>query len=146
MADTPLAGDFLIADLLNGAISDVLGDFLQTQNVATSQTTTSTSYTDLATVGPTVSITSRGTRAIAIWNLTQSTTAGSCASCVAVSAGTTTAAADSFGQVGSNSGGKVTGFAVFTINPNVVNTYTLRYRVTGGTGTFLDRRLLVWAP
>lgn len=146
MADTPLAGDFLIADLLNGAISDVLGDFAATQNVSTSQTTTSTSYTDLATVGPTVSITSRGTMAVAIWNLTQSTTSGSCASSIAVSGGTTIAAADSSGQVGSNSGFKVTGWAVFTINPNVSNTYTLRYRVTSGTGTFLDRRLLVWAP
>lgn len=145
MADTPLAGDFLTADLLNGALSDVLGDFLGTQNVATLQTTTSTSYTDLATVGPTATITSKGTKAIALWALNQSTTSGSCASSVAVSGATTTAAADTSGTVGSDGGRTAIGWAVFTITPGS-NTYTLKYRVTGGTGTFLDRRMMVWAP
>ncbi len=146
MADSILAGDKLTADLLNGAFRDLLTDFAALQNVATSQTTTSTSYADLATVGPTVSLTSTGTVAFVIWSLTQSTTSGSCASSPAVSGGTVIAAADSFGQVGSNSGQRQTGWAVFTINTNVVNTYTLRYRVTGGTGTFLDRRMWVFAP
>lgn len=146
MADTILAGDKLTADLINGAFRDLLADFSSTQNVATSQTTTSTSYADLATVGPTVTLTSTGTLAIVLWNLNQSTTSGSCASSIAVSSGTVIAAADSFGQVGSNSGTKVTGWAVFTINPNVANIYTMKYRVTGGTGTFLDRRMWVFAP
>jgi len=145
VADTPLAGDEVTADLLNGAISDVFGDFLGSHNVATSQTTTSTSYTDLATVGPTATVTSIGTKALVIWACTQSTTSGSCASSPAVSGSTTTAAADSHGTVGSDSGRTAIGWAFFTITPGS-NTYTLKYRVTGGTGTFLDRRMMVWAP
>jgi hypothetical protein len=145
MADTLLAGDFAVADLITGAISDVLVDFLGSQNVATAQTTTSTSYADLATVGPTATVTSKGTRALVLWGLTQATTSGSCASSVAVSGSTTVAAADSHGTVGSDGGRTSIGWALFTITPGS-NTYTLRYRVTGGTGTFLDRRMLVWAP
>jgi hypothetical protein len=145
VADTPLAGDKVTADLLNGAISDVFGDFLGSHNVATSQNTTSTSYTDLATVGPTTTITSRGTKALVIWACTQFTTSGSCATSAAVSGATTVAAADSHGTVGSDAGRVAIGWAFFTINPGS-NTYTLKYRVSGGTGTFLDRRMLVWAP
>ena len=145
MADTPLAGDKVTADLLNGAISDVLADFFGTQNVSTSQTTTSTSYADLATVGPTATVVSKGTVAVVLWADVQSTTSGSAASSPAVSGATTTAASDTWGAIASDSTRTTVGWAVFTITPGS-NTYTIKYRVTGGTGTFRDRRMFVWAP
>lgn len=131
----------------NLAIATLLSSKSGYSAVATSQTTASTTYADLATVGPQVALTSVGTRALVFWMLTQLATVGTAASCPVVSGATTIAGADSFGVVGSDGGSNKMGFAFLTINPGL-NTYTLKYRVTGGgaTGTFLDRRMLVLAP
>lgn len=131
--------------LVNAAIAALLSSKASLSAVATSQTTTSITYADLATIGPQVALTSVGTRALVFWMLTQLTTSGVSASCPAVTGATTTAAADSFGLVGSDGGSNKMGFAFLTINPGL-NTYTMKYRVSGGTGTFLDRRMLVIAP
>lgn len=131
---------------LTNSIAAILQARSGLTSIATNQNTTSTTFVDLATVGPQVTVTSVGTRAVAIWSLTQFTTVGSCASAVAVSGATTIAAADfPNGFVGSDGGRNGTGWAYFVINPGV-NTYTMKYRVSSGTGSFLDRRLMVWAP
>jgi hypothetical protein len=131
--------------ITNLAVATLLSSKASLSSVATSQTTASTSYADLATIGPQVALTSVGTRALVFWMLTQVTTVGSAASCPAVSGATTIAPADSFGLAGSDGGSNKMGFAFLTINPGL-NTYTLKYRVSGGTGTFVDRRMLVIAP
>jgi hypothetical protein len=132
-------------DAIAAALAMLLANAADFHAVATSQNTTSTSYTDLGTVGPQVTLTSEGTRAIAFWALTQFTTSGSAASAPAVSGATTIAASDAQGVVGSDGGRNAIGWSWFTITPGS-NTYTLKYRVSGGTGTFLDRRMLVFAP
>ncbi len=89
----PAPGDKPTAAMLAQLLAALLM-FSGKQTVSTSQTTTSTAYTDLATVGPQVSVTSKGTRALVLWKLTQLTTSGSSASSPAVSGATTIAASD----------------------------------------------------
>lgn len=145
MAATPAAGNRLTADLLNGAIHDVLADNAQHTTVMVGETTASLTYTNLATVGPQVTLTSRGTRAVVLWALVQHGTAGSAVSSPAVSGATTLAAADTHGLIVNDSTRTSVGWSFLTITPGT-NTFTLRYRTTAGTATFLDRKMLVWAP
>lgn len=111
------------------------------------ETTTSTSYTDLATVGPKVTVTC-GPQAI-VWQQCQlgnSSTTNSLMS-YAVS-GATTDAADSDRAIewdGNNGAGQYDRWGVTTLQPTTagVNTFTSEYKVTGGTGTFKRRRIHV---
>lgn len=126
--------------------------------VATSQSTTSTSYTDLATVGPTVTITT-GTTAI-VWISNRNTnnsgnannSTGNNAMSFAVSGATTIAAADTTGitvPTIHNTQEQSVG-AVFRVTGLTAgsNTFTAKYRVHGvtpGTGSFYDRNMVVMA-
>ncbi len=47
--------------------------------------------------------------------------------------------------MGSDGGKNQIGFALLTITPGT-NVYTLKYLVSGGTVTFLDRMMVVLAP
>ncbi|HEY0638722.1 MAG TPA: hypothetical protein VGD67_13815 [Pseudonocardiaceae bacterium] len=141
---------------LDAAITAILGRLnnAASATVATSQDTASTSYTDLATVGPSVTLTSVGTLAFCWWSClawnTNELLAGNAIS-VAVSGATTIGESDSWAlkisRMTSSTGfaGRPTAFKLFTINPGS-NTYRLKYKQTGGTGTFVDRELTVWAP
>lgn len=116
--------------------------------VSTSQTTTSASYVDLATVGPSVTVT---TGTIAVVELSAAFNSSSvnaqCFIAVAVSGATTRAASDtealylaSFAaSVFQRAGVSVT-LTGLTAGSNI---FTLRYRVSAGTGTFADRRISV---
>jgi hypothetical protein len=112
------------------------------------QTTTSTSFTDLATVGPTITL-ETGTKAIVmITSFLSNNTAGQTnVMGVAVSGASSVAASD---------GGSLTVYAAAVSAPQRltfvsfvtgltagVNTFTAKYRVTGGTGSFAERRVLV---
>ena len=119
-----------------------------TASVATEQTTTSTSYTDLATAGPAVTVTT-GTKALVIvsanlWNsgATQNTFMG-----FAVSGATTVAANDNFAlQVYSGSGiTTVTASFAYIITGLTAgsNTFTAKYRVITGTGNYRWRTITV---
>lgn len=111
------------------------------------QSTSSTSYVDLTTVGPIVTITT-GTEAL-VWvggSESNSTTSG-CAMGFAVSGASTIAAADatSFGfQGGAGQAGRGMWMGKVTLTAGS-NVFTAKYRVTGGTGTFDSRRLGVLA-
>lgn len=114
--------------------------------IATSQTTTSTSYTDLTTVGPTITATT-GSIAVVLFSAEVSNSGtNSATSCsVAVSGTTSIAANDAWrtvldGVTAANIN-RVAGFHVFTTLNQGSNTFTVRYKVGSGTGTFAQREL-----
>lgn len=123
--------------------------------VSTAEATTSTSYVDLTTVGPTATITSVGTTALVIFGCKIFRTSGSGAldqaMSVAVSGATTTAASDAFAFINGTSdntgfGRRGTSWVQLTITPGS-NTYTAKYKCSAATsGTFQDRRMWVYAP
>ena len=117
--------------------------------VATTAQTTSVSYTDLSTgaVGPAVTVTT-GANAIVFASSRISNSVGSTftAFAVAVSGATTIAASDTEGLLDFAGGGRYTMVNHFagTLTPGS-NTFTMKYRCSAGTGTFLDRKLTVIA-
>lgn len=121
--------------------------------ITTNQLTSSTSYTDLSTVGPTVTVTT-GTTAIAIWGgrYDDDTNAGADGyMSVAVSGASTVAASDNYaaygfqGFGGNNQLPIVTSYR-FTGLTAGSNTFTAKYRRVGGTNAgFAFRWLIVMA-
>lgn len=120
--------------------------------VLTAESTTSTSFTDLATAGPAVTVTSAGTRALVVWSATMysadgTTRGGYCD--YAISSATTRAASDDTAICATanntGSGYRFSGTDLVTINPGS-NTFTLKYRSTGGSFVFQRRSLMVLAP
>jgi hypothetical protein len=146
------AGNDITGAKLNDMFLAILRDFAGTGTTATSETSASTTYTDLATVGPSVTLTSVGTLALVLFEATMfnnsAATNGTLMS-VAVSGATTIAAADadSIKVTIANSGvaDRHSGFAVFTITPGV-NTYRGKYRAGAGTSAWADRKIWVFAP
>lgn len=125
--------------------------------LSTSQTTTSTSYTNLATTGPQVASITTGTMALAIVTCLMSNNTASAFACmgVAVSGATTIAAADDYAAMWQSASGATGGvrsssvvpFSTATSNALTAgaNTFTAQYRVSAGTGTFSGRMLTVFA-
>lgn len=117
-------------------------------NVATSQTTASTSYTDLATVGPSITVTT-GTRALVFWSANMSNASANIGSnmSVAVSSATTIAANNTWrccinGYTAAN-GARAGSFYLFTLTAGS-NIFTAKYRSdTAAVATFSDRQLMV---
>lgn len=115
--------------------------------VATSQTSPSTSYTDLGTVGPTVSV-ETGTQAkVTLYAGISNTTAAFANMSFAVSGATTIAALDTMaiGGLFDAAGETVECGATFHVTGLTpgTNVFTAKYRVTGGTGTWISRRMMV---
>lgn len=116
-----------------------------TSTVSTSETSTSTTYTDLATSGPAVSATTGPAAIISVgaqlWNSASAT--GVYAS-VAVSGATTSAASDTRGvQQDLAATNQVLGASrttLFSLTAGA-NTFTMKYRVLGGTGNWRYREL-----
>lgn len=121
-----------------------------TATVDTQETTASTSYTNLATVGPTVTVTS-GTKAIVIQGgRIGPVTTGATASVKmswAISGATTRAAADDWtaGGVGMSVNGVLytSRWYLATGLTAGSNTFQAKYAVSSGTGTFQFRSLHV---
>lgn len=117
--------------------------------VSASQTTASTSYTDLGTIGPQITVTT-GVKAIAFWtaNVTNTTADEATLMSVTVSGATSISASDAVslhlrGPVSpaTQSAGK---FKSYTLNA-WSNTFTCKYRVPAGTGSWGERYLLIIA-
>lgn len=115
--------------------------------VATQQTTTSTSYTDLTTSGPAVTVTT-GTKALVIitsrlWNTTQNAVVYMG---YAVSGASTVAATDTTALIlkdpQSYSDFRMSAASVVTLTAGS-NTFTAKYRVDSGTGDFKNRTIFV---
>jgi hypothetical protein len=116
--------------------------------VATSQTTTSTSYADLTTTGPAVTVTTATKAIVTLFAQNNNNTAGQyCCMGFALSGATTAAAADTrsmqFVAYAINAGGKTSASWMHEGLTPGSNTATAKYRVTGGTGTWLDREIYV---
>lgn len=140
--------DFAAWFVADGANSLVKRN-IKTAEVNTSQSTTSTSYTDLSTVGPSVTVTT-GTRALVMINaqFENNTTNASCSVSFAVSGATSLSAITTYGMAidgltASNSNRKGASYLLQTLNAGS-NTFTMKYNVGSGTGTFSKRRIVVW--
>jgi hypothetical protein len=118
-------------------------------STTTSQTTTSASFTDLATVGPAVTVTT-GTKAIVFWGAAMSHSAANatCQVGVAISGATTTAASTSYqlllDGVAASSTWRMNTFYVPTLTAGS-NTFTLKYATSAATATFSNRYIAVIA-
>lgn len=116
------------------------------QTIATSETTTSTAFDDLTTAGPSVTVTT-GALALVMFSAEISNSgSGSSRASVDVSGASSSAAADIRSLTVSGSAGVLVqaSHAVFydDLLPGS-NTFTMKYRVSSGTGTFLRRRIIV---
>ena len=114
--------------------------------VATSETRTSTSFGDLATPGPAVTVETGTAAEITLYGqIAQDTNGQFSVMGFAVSGASTVAAADSSAIGRSDTGVVIKGGATFLVAGLTAgsNTFTAKYRVTGGTGTFQDRKITV---
>ena len=117
--------------------------------VLTLQTTTSTSYTDLTTSGPSVNI-QTGAKALVTIDVTADSSTGTLGqylsiASVAVSGATTISASDDY-RVVNRAGSALVSVSrtiLFSSLTGGVNTFTLKYRVDGGTGRFMHRNITV---
>ena len=115
-----------------------------TADVTTSETTTSTSYTDLSTVGPAVTLTPGRTTdqmiVVSADGFTNSAnnTAHASVAIAGAAASDVNAWSVSAGSVSAGNRGSAA-----TLSTSVANgsTHTMKYRVTAGTGTFGNRRI-----
>lgn len=115
-----------------------------TASVLTSETTTSTSYTDLATPGPAVTVTCGTMALVVVAASTSNSGAGSTRMAYDVSGATTEASADNRGMGNANTDIVIASTVVLEVGLTPgVNTFTAKYRVASGTGTFLSRRIVV---
>lgn len=118
--------------------------------VATSETGTMTAFTGTqpATAGPTVTVTTGTSALVYIYaSLSNSNAGGLALMGFAISGATTVAASDAFAiQAQLDSAGQTFRIgATFLVTGLTAgsNTFTAKYRVNAGTGTFADRRLIV---
>lgn len=140
-ATTP--GRIFVVDGVNSIAERAVGS--QTNNSI--ETTTSTSYTDLATPGPSVTATT-GTRALVFINSRMSVNAagGQAFAAIDVSGATTLGGNDANATRHESSAAddieRQSSTTLLTVNPGS-NTFKMVYRVTGNTGTFADRHIVV---
>lgn len=119
----------------------------ETASVLVAETTTSTSFTDLTTFGPSVSVDTGPAALVVVHGSVENTGAGSSRMAYDVSGASTIAAADNRGIGIAGVAGVVavmSGVAFHTDLTPGTNTFTARYRVASGTGTFQSRRIVVF--
>lgn len=115
--------------------------------VGTSQTTTSLTYTDLATVGPAVSIETADAAEITVYAFQNiSSILNTSFMGYAVSGATTRGATDTE-ALAVNIEGNIGASATFLLNGLTpgVNVFTAKYRVNGATGGWANRHIMVRA-
>lgn len=115
-----------------------------TAQVATGETTTSTSYTDLATPGPAVTVDTGPRALIFVTGSISNSGTGSVRMAYETSGATTLAAADirGIGHAGAATVEVLCANVIFetALTPGS-NTFTAKYRVSASTGTFGSRRI-----
>lgn len=140
------SGNYFVSD----GVNQIAERTPETEIITTSQSTATTSFTDLATVGPTVTA-DTGTHALIILSCQTQSNTGSAQSNMsyAISGATTRAAADSWaltldGVTAANPWRMSTFHLVEDLTAGT-NTFTAKYRAGGaGTGTWADRRITIW--
>lgn len=134
--------------LVTGGVNQIVERTVGFHEVLTAQQTSSTTYTNLATVGPQVTV-QTGTRALYIVSAQGSHSNDNHAirCSVDISGATTIPPGDSREWLidGLPAGqGLAVAWAHMEVNLTPgVNTFTVQYRVTAGTGTWSERRLIV---
>jgi len=125
--------------------------------VSASESSSSGSFADLTTVGPSVTLTSVGTQALVMWraqvfsNVVSASynPPATCYMGFTISGATTRAASDSDSMAAActnaSGGFQLSGMQLVTISAGT-NTYKSVYRVVSNTGTWAARRLWVIAP
>lgn len=143
-AKATTAGSFFVGTGLNSISERIPG----AQRVSTSESTASTSFTNLSTVGPSVTVTT-GSRALVLVSSYLFNTNINSATFVSydISGATTRAALTGTsitldGQPASQAMRMGTSNYETILTPGV-NTFTMKYAVGSGTGTFADRNLVV---
>jgi len=120
-----------------------------TNTVATSETTGSTTYTDLATSGPEVTLTvaASGIAMVIVSARITSNTAATDFMDFGLTSGNTRSASDTTALVAvqstSTTGVRASSVTYLTGLTAGSTVFTAKYRVTAGTGTFLDRSITV---
>jgi hypothetical protein len=142
-AKATTAGNIFVATGANSVAEREILDNI----VETSETTTSTAYTSLATNGPLVTITT-GAKALVFINASMSNSTanvGTWASWECTTSGI--AAIDSRALYLQSAAGNDMRAGVVSLNPTTAgsNTFRMLYRVTANTGTFVRRRLQIMA-
>ena len=136
------ASSFLFFESDGGSITTA------TATVATSQTTTSVTYTDLATAGPAVTLTT-GTKVLVFTNTEVSTASGRYVFADFAISGATTRAASDDTCVKAGDDTNAVQFRIGVANLMTVtagsNTFTMKYRTNAGTSSFLNRSIVVVA-
>lgn len=114
--------------------------------VDTQQTTTSTSYTDLSTVGPAVTVVTGTSALVTVCAQIKNSGADVSYMGVAVSGASTVAAGDTRAAevVGTSTHTPSMTFKMTGLTAGS-NTFTAKYRVVSGTGTFANRNITVQA-
>lgn len=114
--------------------------------IVSDQTTTSTSYTDLTTAGPSVSVDIGASKqALVIISAGLYNAATPKYMSVAVSGATTIAASDTEAirrDGGAFDGIQTTAFIISGLNPGT-NVFTAKYKTASGTANFFARRIIV---
>lgn len=135
------------ANVTNGSITaDKLGTGAQVATVATSQTTTSATFTDLSTVGPAVTVTigANGLALVMVHAHTSNSGANTNLIGVDISGATTVASTDArSAQLGGTTQGSASLMLLIGSLNAGSTTFTLKYRTTGGTATYIDRTISV---
>jgi len=139
------AGSYFAVDGLNSIAERTP----TTDGILTSETTTSTTFANLATVGPSVTVDTGPYALVLIHCQVENSGAGSAYAGVEVSGATSYAAALNRAVNVFNSANTRIGASTamlfhggLTLTPGT-NTFTMKYRVSSGTGTFADRRIIV---
>lgn len=119
-------------------------------NVTTSQSTTSTSYTDLTTAGPSITVTTSNRAFLCVNSGVANSNAGSTSYFSHEISGATSAGAsdDRCGRLMSaiaNASARFSYVHQVTGATSGSNTFTMKYRAASGTATFFDRSLIVLA-
>lgn len=133
-----------------GTANQIAERELDSAVVATSQSTTSTTYTDLTTSGPAVTV-ATGTSAIVFWgaDCSNATANAFAAVSVAVSGATTLAADGNYSMfidgLDAGAGCRISTFYKFENLTAGNNTFTLKYRAGSSTATFANREIMVMA-
>jgi len=134
---------------VGNGLNSIVERVMQVDNIGTGETTTSTSYTDLATVGPTVTL-NTGARAIVLFRAAMDNNSANeaCFMGFEVSGASSLAASDTsainFDGLAASSRNRLGSPYVITSLTAGSNTFTAKYKVTAGTGTFTTRQLAVF--
>ncbi len=130
-------------DFTSATVTGV-GPTVQSATVATQQSTASVTYTDLATAGPAVTLTT-GTSVLVILSA-ELTSSGGFYSYMsfAVSGATTVAASDtnSIRMYGNNNTSAARSFILTGLTAGS-NTFTTKYRASGGTSSIAQRDIVI---